>query len=63
MKALRRLAALTCPLALLASLNLSPWVTWLTFAVLAGATAAVVVSVRDKQEHSETERAVLRLHQ
>jgi hypothetical protein len=62
MKALRVLAALTCPLAILmSSLSPSPLVKWLMVPSAVGGIAAVVVSLRDKQEQSVNDRAALSL--
>ena len=62
MKPLRIIAALTCPLAILAaSLSPSPWVKWLIVPTTVGGIAAVVVSLRDKQEQAASERAALSL--
>ena len=64
MKTLRMLATLACPLAVLASiLRPSPWAMWLTVPIIVGGIASVLVSLRDKQEQSATDRAALSLRQ
>jgi len=64
MKTLRLLAVLACPLAVLASsLRPSPWAAWLAVPIIVSAIAAVLVSLRDKQEQADADRATLSLRQ
>ena len=63
MKSLRLIAALTCPLAAIVSISSpSPWMTWLMVPIGVGGIAGVVVSLRDKQEQSDRDRAALSRH-
>lgn len=64
MKALRLLAGLACPLAVLASiLRPSPWAVWLMIPCIVGGIASVLVSLRDKQEQADADRVALSLRQ